>query len=241
MCRKSIAYGVGLTNVFRVQTSSAALSTRRVADDESRHLLWCLQRLQELGHGYGCMPAHNLLWEGAQLSRESLGARLAVVPMSQEARGLDAGPRLAARLIGLGDRRSAAIVARIAREESAHVAVGVAWFRALCHAEGHDPGARYRELMRALCPELLRPPFEARARADVGLPGEWYNPELWSDASGEQVATAAVSGQLAAGMSTIRGSDSVADINAGDHFQPPFQPLTERMIAYLSQEMNVAE
>ena len=36
----------------------------RVADDESRHLLWCLQRLEELGYAYGCMPAHNLLWEG---------------------------------------------------------------------------------------------------------------------------------------------------------------------------------
>ena len=55
--------------------------------------------------------------------------RLAVVPMSQEARGLDAGPRLAARLCGLGDNRSAAIVRRIAGEERAHVAVGVAWFK----------------------------------------------------------------------------------------------------------------
>lgn len=55
----------------------------RVADDESRHLGWCLQRLQELGHAYGCMPAHDLLWEGAQLSGHDLGARLAVVPMSQ--------------------------------------------------------------------------------------------------------------------------------------------------------------
>lgn len=36
----------------------------RVADDESRHLFWCLQRLEELGFEYGCMPSHNLLWEG---------------------------------------------------------------------------------------------------------------------------------------------------------------------------------
>jgi uncharacterized ferritin-like protein (DUF455 family) len=134
----------------------------RVADDESRHFSWCAQRLRELGHMYGDMPAHDLLWEGAQASSGNLTARcarallqlgrtcqpcrcvslvlphfpiltrqppqrphrLAIVPMSQEARGLDAGPRLAARLVGAGDNVSAAIVARISLEERAHVAVG---------------------------------------------------------------------------------------------------------------------
>ena len=40
----------------------------RVADDESRHLSWCLQRLEELGYVYGDMVAHSILWEGAQAS-----------------------------------------------------------------------------------------------------------------------------------------------------------------------------
>lgn len=44
----------------------------------------------------------------------------------QEARGLDAGDRLAQRLVGMGDNRTSAIVRRIAEEERAHVAVG-AW------------------------------------------------------------------------------------------------------------------
>lgn len=51
-------------------------------------------------------------------------ARLVLVPCSQEARGLDAGPRLVERLGSIPDHRSAAIVARISREELAHVAVG---------------------------------------------------------------------------------------------------------------------
>ena len=58
----------------------------RVADEESRHLGWCLQRLEELGYWYGCMPAHRLLWEGAEASAHDLGARLAIVPMSQVGR-----------------------------------------------------------------------------------------------------------------------------------------------------------
>jgi hypothetical protein len=49
--------------------------------------------------------------------------------MSQEARGLDAGQRLVARLMGLGDRRTAGIVAQIALEEKAHVAIGEWEFR----------------------------------------------------------------------------------------------------------------
>ncbi|KAG1668043.1 hypothetical protein FOA52_006577, partial [Chlamydomonas sp. UWO 241] len=88
----------------------------RVADDESRHLGWCLQRLEELGHAYGDMVAHDLLWEGALMSAHDINARLAVVPLSQEARGLDHGGRLVARLKGAGDTRSAAIVDRIAIE-----------------------------------------------------------------------------------------------------------------------------
>jgi uncharacterized ferritin-like protein (DUF455 family) len=37
-----------------------------VADDEARHLGWCLQRLAEMGVAYGDIPAHNVLWEGAE-------------------------------------------------------------------------------------------------------------------------------------------------------------------------------
>ena len=64
-------------------------------------------------------PSH-----GRAVCADSLSGRLVVVPMSQEARGLDAGPRLVERLRGWGDQRSAAIVARIGQEEKAHVAVG---------------------------------------------------------------------------------------------------------------------
>ncbi len=45
----------------------------RIADDESRHFGWCAQRLRELGYEYGCMPAHDLLWQGAL---QSSGAAL---------------------------------------------------------------------------------------------------------------------------------------------------------------------
>ena len=59
--------------------------------------------------------------------------RLAIVPMSQEARGLDAGQRLVERLVGAGDKRTAGVVRQIALEEKAHVAVGEARRMKQCH------------------------------------------------------------------------------------------------------------
>lgn len=62
----------------------------------------------------------------------------------QEARGLDAGPRLFDRLMGNGDARSASISKRIAEEEVGHVAVGVAWFVDVCRRLGLDPADRFQ-------------------------------------------------------------------------------------------------
>ncbi|EFJ49236.1 hypothetical protein VOLCADRAFT_104455 [Volvox carteri f. nagariensis] len=144
----------------------------RVADDESRHLGWCLQRLGELGHRYGDMDAHDLLWQGCRASAVDVGARLAVVPMSQEARGLDAGSRLVSRLVGFGDPRSAAVVSLIAEEERAHVAVGVTWFTRLCSALEIGPCSLYRQWLLHLNPDLLKGPFNHSERSRVGLPRE---------------------------------------------------------------------
>lgn len=154
-----------------------------VADDESRHLLWCLQRLEELGASYGDMVAHDILWEGAEATASDPLARLAVVPCMQEARGLDAGPRLVERLVGHGDSRSAAIIRRISDEEVGHVAVGAAWFRTVCAAlaDCDDTGsdkiaaATFRRYIRRLAPDALRGPFNADDRARAGIDPSWYS------------------------------------------------------------------
>ncbi len=159
----------------------------RVADDESRHLGWCLQRLYEVGARYGDMPAHNLLWDGCIASSNDVRERLAVVPMSQEARGLDAGCRLAERLVGWGDNVSAAIVARISKEERQHVAVGTYWFGAICGALQQDARSVFVDTLTTLTPELLRPPFNNEAREAVGLPRAYYDENLWSDSDRQRL------------------------------------------------------
>lgn len=210
----------------------------RVADDESRHLGWCLQRLWELDCQYGDMPAHNLLWEGCMVSSNDIRERLAVVPMSQEARGLDAGARLAERLVGWGDNVSAAVVARIAEEEHAHVAVGVLWFRAICESLGDDSKHVFIDTLTELCPDLLRPPFNHQARGLVGLPREYYDETTWNDDSRAKIELVRESRRYenpnGHGMIESRDTDlRLAPIH--------FDTLRERLCLFLSQESDMTD
>ena len=99
------------------------------------------RRLAELGARYGDLSAHDGLWEAAAATADDLLARLAVVPLVLEARGLDVTPQMAARLERVGDAESAAILHRIYRDEIGHVAIGLRWFDRLCLDRGLDPQA----------------------------------------------------------------------------------------------------
>ncbi|XP_074276077.1 uncharacterized protein LOC141599848 [Silene latifolia] len=146
-----------------------------VADDESRHFAWCSQRLSELGFSYGDMPAHNLLWRECEKSSDNVAARLATIPLVQEARGLDAGPRLVKKMMGFGDKRTSEIVSRISEEEIAHVAVGVYWFFSVCQKMGRVPCSTFKDLLKEY-DLVLKGPFNHSARDEAGLPRHWYDP-----------------------------------------------------------------
>ena len=114
------------------------------------------------------------------MSSHDLDARLCIIPCGQEARGLDAGSRLAQRLTGFGDKRTAAIVNQIALEERAHVAVGVYWHKRVCEALGLDPQSAFRSNL-SICPELLKGPFNHNERELVGLTRGYYDVEQWPE------------------------------------------------------------
>ncbi|KAK2665854.1 hypothetical protein Ddye_004428 [Dipteronia dyeriana] len=124
---------------------------------------------------YGDMPAHNLLWSHCEKSSDNVAARLAVIPLVQEARGLNAGPRLVQKLIGFGDHRTSNIVARIADEEVAHVAVGVDWFLSVCQKMGRAPCSTFKDLLKEYNVKL-KGPFNYSARDEAGIPRDWYDP-----------------------------------------------------------------
>ncbi|KAF3328557.1 hypothetical protein FCM35_KLT05635 [Carex littledalei] len=156
----------------------------RVADDESRHFGWCSQRLIELGFKYGDMPAHNLLWRECAKTAGDVSARLAAIPLVQEARGLDAGPRLVQKLVGCADHRSSQIVAKIAEEEVAHVAVGVYWFANVCQKLGRTSCSTFKDLLEEYGVEL-KGPFNYSARDEAGIPRHWYDNTISQDATND--------------------------------------------------------
>ena len=127
-----------------------------------------------VGGDYGDLDAHDGLWESAQQTGHSLTARLAVVPLILEARGLDITPSLISQMEEVGDRESADIFHIIYRDEQGHVAVGAKWFRFLCLREGREPAAAFQELVRKHFRGSLKPPFNDLARARAGLVPGFY-------------------------------------------------------------------
>lgn len=148
----------------------------RVADEEALHFLLLEQRLADLGSHYGALPAHDGLWEAAQVTSHDLLARLAVVPQVLEARGLDVTPQTIERLERAEDPESAAILGRIYRDEIGHVAAGNRWFRHLCDAQGKPPTSAFHEAVRRYFRGGLKPPFNDFARMEAGLSPEFYEP-----------------------------------------------------------------
>lgn len=145
-----------------------------VGADEAMHFALLDRRLKALGADYGALPAHDGLWEAAADTARDPLARLAVVPMVLEARGLDVTPAILAAFARAGDARSAAILARIYRDEIRHVAAGTFWFRFGCESRGIAPIPHWRALLRTHFRGGLKPPFNDSARDQAGLSREFY-------------------------------------------------------------------
>jgi len=147
-----------------------------VAAEEAEHFALLASRLRTLGGDYGDLPAHDGLWEAAAATAGDLIARLAIVPLVLEARGLDVTPEMMRRLERAGDHDSAAILERIYTDEIGHVAVGARWFDRLCREHGLDPAATFQDRVRRYFTGALKPPFNDAARARAGLPSAFYAP-----------------------------------------------------------------
>lgn len=141
----------------------------QVAAEEALHFTLLANHLKALGYAYGDFPAHNSLWEMAARTQEDVLARIALVPRTMEARGLDASPKVRAKLAQAGDLQAAAILDIILRDEIGHVAVGNRWYAWLCQQRGLEPVATYAALARQYAAPQLRGPFNLEARRAAGF------------------------------------------------------------------------
>ena len=145
-----------------------------VAFEEAKHFSLLRDRLVSLGASYGNLPAHDGLWQAAQDTKGHLFARLAIVPLVLEARGLDVTPSMIEQLTSVGDEKSADILRIIYEDEKGHVATGAKWFRFSCMRQGLDPATTFQRLVRQHFHGQVKPPFNNLARSAAGL-----TPTFW--------------------------------------------------------------
>jgi uncharacterized ferritin-like protein (DUF455 family) len=147
----------------------------RVAAEESFHFTLLADHLASLGHAYGDFAAHDGLWSMCEKTAGDIVARMALVPRTLEARGLDATPQIQQKLRQVGTPpalRAVEILEVILRDEVGHVAIGNHWYRWLCEREGLQPVAHYGVLVERYAAPRLHPPFNEEARRRAGFSEE---------------------------------------------------------------------
>ena len=168
------AINLALDAVWRFHGMPEAYYTDwlRVAYEESQHFELLHTHLKHLGHAYGDFDAHDGLWQMCERTSGDVLARMALVPRTLEARGLDATPLIQAKLLKVDTpdaMRAVEILDIILRDEVGHVAIGNHWYRWLCEQRGLDPVALYGELVQRYDAPKHRPPFNHEARLRAGF------------------------------------------------------------------------
>jgi uncharacterized ferritin-like protein (DUF455 family) len=144
----------------------------RVAAEEATHFSLLSAQMRSMGCHYGHYPAHNGLWDMTEKTAGDITARMALVPRTLEARGLDATPPMQAKLRKVGSADALKIVDIldiILRDEVGHVAIGNHWYHWLCQRDGLEPVAHFQHLIAQYDAPRLRPPFNHAARRKAGF------------------------------------------------------------------------
>ena len=165
------AINLALDAVWRFPGMPAAYYTDwlQVAQEEAYHFSLLDAHLGRLGYRYGDFSGHGSLWEMVEKTTGDVLARMALVPRTMEARGLDANPPLRAKLAQAGDQAAAAILDIILRDEIGHVEIGNRWYGYLCRQRGLELIPTYAELSRRYEAPQLRGPLNLEARRQAGF------------------------------------------------------------------------
>ena len=144
----------------------------KVAAEEALHFSLLRTHLQSMGYEYGDFAAHTGLWDMTAKTTGDVLARMALVPRTLEARGLDATPPMQAKLRKVATPqalRAVEILDVILRDEITHVAIGNHWYRYLCAQRGLDPVATYAVLARQYDAPRIKGPLNLDARRAAGF------------------------------------------------------------------------
>ncbi|OYT88755.1 MAG: hypothetical protein CFE43_20825 [Burkholderiales bacterium PBB3] len=168
------AINLALDAIWRFEGMPAQYYTDwlQVASEEAQHFSLLSDHLQTQGYSYGDFVAHDGLWTVCQSTRHDVVARMALVPRTLEARGLDATPIIQTKLRKVATPRALAavkILDTILAEEVGHVAIGNHWYHWLCQRDGLDAEAFYAQVALLHKAPRLKPPFNLAARRQAGF------------------------------------------------------------------------
>lgn len=143
-----------------------------VAAEEAYHFSLLNDHLNTLGYAYGSFAGHNALWQMVEDTKNDVLARMALVPRTMEARGLDANLPLRNKLAQAGDSVATDILDIILEDEIGHVAIGNHWYYWLCQQRKLAPINTFEALCQQYKAPKMRPPFNIEARRLAGFTEE---------------------------------------------------------------------
>lgn len=146
----------------------------KVANDEAKHFSLLRARLEELGSSFGALPVHHGLWESATMTAHDLRARISVIALVHEARGLDINPLTIEKFRVAKDMDSVDVMTIIHNDEITHVTTGHRWLTWICQQEGTDPVHVFRTNVQKHFRGAVKGPFNADARQQAGMDGRYY-------------------------------------------------------------------
>ncbi len=146
----------------------------KVANDEAKHFSLLRARLEEMGSHFGALPVHHGLWESAVRTAHDLRARISVIALVHEARGLDVNPLTIERFRSAGDLDSVESLEVIHNDEITHVTTGHRWLTWICLQERTDPVRVFRSNVQQFFRGAVKGPFNAEARRQAGMDPSYY-------------------------------------------------------------------
>lgn len=146
----------------------------KVANDEAKHFSFLRARLEELGTPFGSLPVHHGLWESATATAHDLRARICIIALVHEARGLDVNPMTIEKFRKAGDAESVGALEVIHNDEITHVTTGHRWLSWICEMEGTDPVKVFRQNVQLHFRSALKGPFNTEARLQAGMDQRYY-------------------------------------------------------------------
>lgn len=165
------AINLALDAIYRFQHMPVAYyqDWLGVAGEEAYHFQMVREHLYHMGCEYGDMPAHNGLWLTTYETDHDVMVRMALVPRTLEARGLDVTPPMMKKLRAIGDHRGVEILKILLRDEIGHVAVGTRWYRYICEQRGLNPFDEFQRILSTYFHGDIRGPFNYAAREEAGF------------------------------------------------------------------------